>query len=72
MNLKTVWKLRRVNLNQQESTVTADHRIVMALAIAGLMTEGETIIDTAEAVAITFPNFVNCVQEIGGDIHIVG
>lgn len=49
-----------------------DHRIVMALAIAGLMIEGETIIDTAEAVAITFPNFVNCVQEIGGDIHIVG
>lgn len=49
----------------------SDHRIVMALAIAGLVTEGETIIDTSEATAITFPNFANCIQKLGGDIRIV-
>ena len=34
-----------------------DHRVVMALAIAALGAEGETSIDTAEAVDITFPGF---------------
>ncbi|MCK4905356.1 3-phosphoshikimate 1-carboxyvinyltransferase [bacterium] len=45
-----------------------DHRIVMALAIAGLTIEGETTVDTAEAVAITFSNFENCVKQVGGNI----
>jgi len=36
-----------------------DHRVVMSLAIAGLNAEGETVIDTAEAVNVTFPDFVN-------------
>ena len=49
----------------------SDHRIVMALAVAGLVTEGETVIDTAEAVAITFPNFADCIQKLGGDIHLI-
>ena len=49
----------------------SDHRIVMALAIAGLVTEGETVIDTAQSVAITFPNFKNCIQELGGDISLI-
>ena len=34
-----------------------DHRVVMALSIAALEAEGETNIDTAEAVDITFPGF---------------
>lgn len=46
-----------------------DHRIVMALAIAGLTIEGETTVDTAEAVAITFSNFENCVKQVGGHIQ---
>jgi len=33
-----------------------DHRVVMSLAIAGLNAEGETVIDTAEAVNVTFPD----------------
>ena len=45
-----------------------DHRIVMALAIAGVATTGETIIDSAESVAITFPTFYDCLQKIGGNI----
>ncbi len=34
-----------------------DHRVVMALSIAALGAEGKTVIDTAEAVDITYPGF---------------
>ncbi|MEN2993962.1 MAG: 3-phosphoshikimate 1-carboxyvinyltransferase [Thermodesulfovibrio sp.] len=34
-----------------------DHRIAMALSIAGLIAEGETTIKNAECVDISFPNF---------------
>ena len=35
-----------------------DHRIAMSLAIAALTARGETIINRAEAAAISYPNFV--------------
>jgi len=34
-----------------------DHRIAMAMAVAGLVAEGETTIDGAECVEISFPGF---------------
>jgi 3-phosphoshikimate 1-carboxyvinyltransferase len=46
-----------------------DHRVVMSLAIAGLNTEGETVIDTAEAANVTFPEFVQYIQACGGNIE---
>jgi len=48
-----------------------DHRIVMALAIAGLNSDGETIIDTAEAVNVTFPAFPQLIRECGGNIELI-
>jgi 3-phosphoshikimate 1-carboxyvinyltransferase len=36
-----------------------DHRVVMALAVAGLAASGETTIGTAEAAAVTYPEFFN-------------
>lgn len=48
-----------------------DHRIVMALAVAGMNIEGETIIETAEAMNVTFPAFPELVKECGGNIEIV-
>ncbi|MEN2774341.1 3-phosphoshikimate 1-carboxyvinyltransferase [Acetivibrio clariflavus] len=47
-----------------------DHRIVMALAVAGLNSEGETLIDSAEAINVTFPEFVKYMNECGGDMEI--
>ncbi|MCF6336051.1 MAG: 3-phosphoshikimate 1-carboxyvinyltransferase [Spirochaetales bacterium] len=41
-----------------------DHRIIMALAIAGLASEGETTIDNTSAVSITFPNFFELLDQI--------
>ena len=45
-----------------------DHRVVMALAVAGCAIEGETRIRTAEAVNVTFPTFADCMTSLGADI----
>jgi 3-phosphoshikimate 1-carboxyvinyltransferase len=47
-----------------------DHRVVMALAVAGLAAVGETTVDTAESVAVTFPNFVGLMQALGARIEV--
>jgi len=44
-----------------------DHRIAMALAIAGLGARGKTTIQRAEAAAISYPNFVPTLARICGD-----
>ncbi len=46
-----------------------DHRVVMSLALAGLAAEGQTTIDTAESVSVTFPNFVELMQKLGAHIR---
>ncbi|QNU67791.1 3-phosphoshikimate 1-carboxyvinyltransferase [Ruminiclostridium herbifermentans] len=58
-------KLKGCNLNGHD-----DHRIVMSLAIAGLNSTGNTVIDTAEAMNVTFPSFVNCIKNCGGKIQL--
>ena len=40
----------------------------MALAVAGTNADGETIIDTAEAINVTFPDFVGLMSKSGADI----
>ena len=42
-----------------------DHRVVMSLAIAGLLTDEPVVIDGAESAAVTFPNFVDLMQKLG-------
>jgi 3-phosphoshikimate 1-carboxyvinyltransferase len=44
-----------------------DHRIAMALAIAGLCAHGETIIEKAECIEISFPEFVPLIREVCGE-----
>jgi len=46
-----------------------DHRVVMALAVAGLAAEGRTEVTTAEAAAVTFPNFVDLMAGLGARIQ---
>lgn len=43
----------------------SDHRVVMSLAVAGLVASGETEVDTAESMAVTFPNFVELMDGLG-------
>lgn len=47
-----------------------DHRIVMALSLAGLLLEGPTVIDTAEAMNVTFPTFVPLMQSLGAKMTV--
>ncbi|MBN2018806.1 MAG: 3-phosphoshikimate 1-carboxyvinyltransferase [Sedimentisphaerales bacterium] len=47
-----------------------DHRIVMALSIAGMAMDGHTTIDTAEAMNVTFPEYVNLMKSIGADLEL--
>jgi 3-phosphoshikimate 1-carboxyvinyltransferase len=44
-----------------------DHRIAMALTIAGLIADGETVIHDAECIAISFPEFTTVLQKACGD-----
>ncbi|RRJ30754.1 3-phosphoshikimate 1-carboxyvinyltransferase [Halocatena pleomorpha] len=46
-----------------------DHRIIMALSIAGLLAEGETTIEGAEHVDVSFPDFFDVLGGIGADIR---
>ncbi|MFC3957120.1 3-phosphoshikimate 1-carboxyvinyltransferase [Halovivax cerinus] len=55
-----------------ESTLTGatvdghgDHRIVMALAVAALVADGETTIHGAEHVDVSFPTFFDVLESIG-------
>lgn len=48
-----------------------DHRVVMALAIAGLCIPGETLIDTAEAANVTFPEFFDLIKSCGGKLETI-
>ena len=41
-----------------------DHRLAMSLAIAGLLAEGETIINQAECIPISYPNFSQVLQSV--------
>ncbi|MFH0976020.1 MAG: 3-phosphoshikimate 1-carboxyvinyltransferase [Spirochaetota bacterium] len=49
-----------------------DHRVVMSLAVAGLMADGQTEIDTAESAAVTFPEFFYLMKSAGADIKMIG
>jgi 3-phosphoshikimate 1-carboxyvinyltransferase len=48
-----------------------DHRVVMALALAGMAAEGETVIDTAEAAAVTYPTFLDDFKKLGAKMEVV-
>ncbi len=47
-----------------------DHRVVMALAVAATGVAGETEISTAEAMKVTFPEFVDKMTNLGGDLRM--
>lgn len=42
-----------------------DHRIAMAFAVAGLMADGETVIDGAEWADVSFPGFWDTLDRLG-------
>ncbi len=47
-----------------------DHRIVMAMAVAGLAAERGITVDTAESADITFPGFWDKMRSLGADMEV--
>jgi len=48
-----------------------DHRVVMALSLAGMVAGGETEIDTAESIEVTFPGYIEKMQALGARIRLM-
>ena len=49
----------------------ADHRIVMALSLAGMNLDAQCTIDTAEAINVTFPGYVELMKGIGANMEVL-
>lgn len=47
-----------------------DHRLAMALAVAGLIAQGETIVEDAACIGDSFPGFVETMQALGAEIEL--
>ncbi len=47
-----------------------DHRLVMALAVAGLVAEGTTTVRGAEHVDVSFPGFFDVLADLGAEVRM--
>jgi len=45
-----------------------DHRVVMALSVAGLVAEGQTTVTGADHVDVSFPNFFDVLEGLGAEL----
>ena len=43
-----------------------DHRIAMAMVVAGLVADGTTVVEDTECIATSFPDFVEALNELAG------
>ncbi len=48
-----------------------DHRIIMALAVAGMGIEGDTVVENAADYSVTYPNFLRDFKQLGAHIDKV-
>ncbi len=48
-----------------------DHRVVMALSLAGMISEGKTEITTAESIEATYPTYVESMKALGAKMEII-
>lgn len=48
-----------------------DHRLAMTWAVAGLLAEGETVVEDFEAVAVSYPGFADDLARLGADVRLV-
>jgi len=62
-------EVEQSDLHGAEVDGHADHRVVMALAVAATAARGSTRLTTAEAVNVTFPTFVECLRELGAEVE---
>ncbi|RLG56948.1 MAG: 3-phosphoshikimate 1-carboxyvinyltransferase [Hadesarchaea archaeon] len=66
LKLKGVKHLRGTRLSSH-----GDHRMAMAFAVAGLAARGETIVDGAESIPVSYPGFVGDMRKLGAKLELV-
>jgi len=64
--------INRRDLKGAEVNGHHDHRVIMALSLAGIIARGTTKINTAEAVDVTFPGFVELMRTTGANMKMEG
>jgi 3-phosphoshikimate 1-carboxyvinyltransferase len=47
-----------------------DHRMAMCAAVLGLVADGETVVDDADCLAVSFPRFVGTLRSLGAEIEV--
>ena len=47
-----------------------DHRMAMAFAVAGLVARGQTVVDGAESIPVSYPGFVEDMRKLGAQIKV--
>lgn len=47
-----------------------DHRVAMALTVAGLLAEGETVVHNYDCIAISFPQFPQVLASLGAEVEL--
>jgi 3-phosphoshikimate 1-carboxyvinyltransferase len=47
-----------------------DHRLAMALVVAGLVAEGETLVEDIDCIATSYPDFVPACRRLAGEACI--
>ena len=57
-----------INLSPAPVSGYGDHRIVMAMSLAGMALDDEMTIDTAEAMNVTFPEYVTLMTQLGAKL----
>ncbi len=60
--------IRKSTLTGTEVCGHDDHRIVMALTLAGSIASGTTTVDTVEAADVTYPSFADDFRKLGAQI----
>lgn len=62
-------EINKSDLTGRRVTGYHDHRITMSLIIAGLISKGQTVVDTVESSKVTYPNFIQDLQSLGANIE---
>jgi 3-phosphoshikimate 1-carboxyvinyltransferase len=66
LRIRGVRRLRGARVNS-----FGDHRMAMALAVAGLVAEGITVVEGAESIPVSYPHFVRDMRSLGARMEYV-
>ena len=61
--------IRRSSLKGSAVHSYHDHRMALSLAVAGLASSGETVVENIACISKTFPHFQSQMQSLGADIQ---